>query len=1273
MATNTDIQKMYIAYFGRAADVSGLAYWTQQITDAGGNPSAVINAFSASAEYADNYAGKSNEFIVNSLYNNLFGRDAEVDGLLYWTAKLNDGTFNVGNVAWAIMVGAQNEDVIALTNKGTAAQAFTDAMDTTDEILGYTGTDAAAAAKAWLATVTDAEATLTAAVAGVDTAVANTVAASDVNVGQTFTLTAAANVLTGTNGNDTFNGTDVTSVLGSLNGGTGTDTFNYIDTTGAEDVIADTGLLLTSIETLNIRSIGAAEATTTSVTGLNNLNVTQATSVDVTAAATTAVSVSGATTTIDIDGGSTQTVTSSGNGAVTLLNAAGAVSVTHSDMQADIIVTDGTNVSVTVTASDAAGDIIVGDIDNAATNDATKQASGTVVVTATNNTTGATANANLDATMSNIYVDGGSTITVTQATSATDAATNTTGGTVTQGDVLITAGATTTTVSVSQTATVAEAPYVAAIAAVSATSTVTFGLMAAAGDSVTVNNLTFTAAKALTAAEVAAAFANLSLADLQASGGIVENGIFTGISNTTPWTSGAATGASVTFSAVAGTATPLLASTGTAVIPTATAATAGTAAGAVTEGVLGVATGTVNILDTAATATITTVTVDGYKTGSSIGVDGAGETQKANALTTLSLANSDAAAGFAVATASTSLDLTVNNVNGTLNLDATGTDGAAITNTVVATLDVTTATAASTIALQADAVVDLTVAGTQLLTLTSSSLDALETVVVSGTAGLTLAGQDQTVLTSITTTATTGTVTATIDADIATYTGGAGVDNVTLSTTTVDKAVNLGAGNNSLTLAAGTTALTSEMIAGAGTDTLVMAAADAETASGATTFETKITGFERLSLGVVATTADNTINLANMDDISYVISANTFDTAQVTTNTVTCTTQLANANTDTASITVDGVVYTTAALTASGVDTASDAAVIAAALDVVLSAAGYNVAAVGAVLTFTATAGTMIDSGSVSVTGTGVATSVDVITSSELFLTNMTNNGTLQLTAAGLGATVTMTDATSLTADILNVIVTNTAGINAGTVAAAGVETVNITVTDTTTTAIGTHTLVLSDAAVKTINIDGNAGLTLTTTGATALTSVDASDMTAALTLTANGAAAGTTVTGGSGADALTASGSSDVLLGGAGADTLTGANLTTLTGGAGNDTFVMNMPVNVNSYSTITDLSSGDVIDFGSTKTFVSSAIVLGDTAVFQDFANTAINQLVADGDDVAWFQYNNNTYIVQNGAGDAVADFINGEDSIIKISGLVDLDTGASYNQSTATLEIV
>ncbi len=68
-----------------------------------------------------------------------------------------------------------------------------------------------------------------------------------------------------------------------------------------------------------------------------------------------------------------------------------------------------------------------------------------------------------------------------------------------------------------------------------------------------------------------------------------------------------------------------------------------------------------------------------------------------------------------------------------------------------------------------------------------------------------------------------------------------------------------------------------------------MSAGDAQAASGATSFETKIAGFQQLELGAAqvfdgTTDSDVTVNLANLDDIDYVITSGTVDNANAPTS-----------------------------------------------------------------------------------------------------------------------------------------------------------------------------------------------------------------------------------------------------------------------------------------------------------------------------------------------------------------------------------------------------
>ena len=46
-----DVQKIYIAYYGRPADAVDLAFWESQLEATGGNLSAIIGSFGASSEF----------------------------------------------------------------------------------------------------------------------------------------------------------------------------------------------------------------------------------------------------------------------------------------------------------------------------------------------------------------------------------------------------------------------------------------------------------------------------------------------------------------------------------------------------------------------------------------------------------------------------------------------------------------------------------------------------------------------------------------------------------------------------------------------------------------------------------------------------------------------------------------------------------------------------------------------------------------------------------------------------------------------------------------------------------------------------------------------------------------------------------------------------------------------------------------------------------------------------------------------------------------------
>lgn len=290
-----------------------------------------------------------------------------------------------------------------------------------------------------------------------------------------------------------------------------------------------------------------------------------------------------------------------------------------------------------------------------------------------------------------------------------------------------------------------------------------------------------------------------------------------------------------------------------------------------------------------------------------------------------------------------------------------------------------------------------------------------------------------------------------------------------------------------------------------------------------------------------------------------------------------------------------------------------------------------------------------------------------------LELDNMATGGTVVLTGAntvtGTDIDVDFVDATG-TADSLNVTVqVSTADIDFGTIDISGIESLALTATDTSTTAaINSATIAVTDTALKSVTLTGNASVVLT--AGAAVTTIDGSAMTGKLTATSNTVA--TSITGGSGADTLTASVTGSTLVGNAGNDTLiASANLVTLTGGAGSDTFnVSSVVSNANSYATITDFSAGDKLLVGgttATTSFVSAKIVLASTASFADYANAAA--VAAGVDDLSWFQFGGDTYLVQDLGADSTAGFISGQDTIVKLTGAIDLSLLA-FSSSALTL---
>jgi S-layer protein len=322
MAASTQtIQKMYIAYFGRPADTIGLQYWADK-TEA-----QIIAGFSASSESQALFGNQGSAAKVNAIYNNLFARDAEPAGLQYWVQKLESGEVSQAEAMYTILNNAGAGDSTAVANKLAAAEAFTAQIDTTPEILGYSGANAAQSAREWLGKVNANASSLEAAKASAATAVAEAASASAGDSGKTFTLTTGIDSLTGTAGGDTFNATETAAagkVLGGLDvidGGAGTDTLN-VDNSQAAAAFSFAGATIKNVENINVTTNGNFGGL--DISGIAGLTTFKGTAADtaattLTAANTTAVNLTLATTSNStVTGGSSVSVTKGAAAAGTL-------------------------------------------------------------------------------------------------------------------------------------------------------------------------------------------------------------------------------------------------------------------------------------------------------------------------------------------------------------------------------------------------------------------------------------------------------------------------------------------------------------------------------------------------------------------------------------------------------------------------------------------------------------------------------------------------------------------------------------------------------------------------------------------------------------------------------------------------------------------------------------------------------------------------------------------------------------------------------------------
>ncbi len=170
MATHVftnDIQKIYIAYYGRPADREGLEYWQQRLDDVGGDWNEIAGAFASSDEFVGRYfiyPYPTSEDLINNIYQQAFNRDADPVGMEYYKNlldhhnSLEEITTSLETLAIRILDGAQGVDLDVLNNKLEVANYYTEQLENSNQ--QYVGNGAANKAAEMLQTVSQEPSTV---------------------------------------------------------------------------------------------------------------------------------------------------------------------------------------------------------------------------------------------------------------------------------------------------------------------------------------------------------------------------------------------------------------------------------------------------------------------------------------------------------------------------------------------------------------------------------------------------------------------------------------------------------------------------------------------------------------------------------------------------------------------------------------------------------------------------------------------------------------------------------------------------------------------------------------------------------------------------------------------------------------------------------------------------------------------------------------------------------------------------------------------------------
>lgn len=105
------VQEIYLAYYGRAADQEGLAYWSVLLDQEDGNLDNIIQAFATSPESQERYGALSNREKISAIYQSLYDRGPDPGGLSFYLDQLEQGKMTQATIMLNILDGSRGADL----------------------------------------------------------------------------------------------------------------------------------------------------------------------------------------------------------------------------------------------------------------------------------------------------------------------------------------------------------------------------------------------------------------------------------------------------------------------------------------------------------------------------------------------------------------------------------------------------------------------------------------------------------------------------------------------------------------------------------------------------------------------------------------------------------------------------------------------------------------------------------------------------------------------------------------------------------------------------------------------------------------------------------------------------------------------------------------------------------------------------------------------------------------------------------------------------------